>query len=282
MRQSTAPRSGPERVAAIASVPPSRHKASGPLPESTPPRPDASTDEPDSLIEHARIVPPGQTINLGGHDHDDSEADEADPTLKRGGADDTVARLSSWPVAAPAPGSETSLEVPSPSGRLPVDADRFTSVPPPSSAPGSQIARRLGELAREALLAADNVAFEGWVDDGLSAVGESSVASERARVMERLARGDVGDILRALRRTRAQLDPRDHRRRCQTSLALGVALSVAGRPDEALLEGMDALARARQTGDERGAKACLAFLAKLYTSASRERDAERLRAMSVL
>src|SRR5260370_751216 len=101
------------------------------------------------------------------------------------------------------------------------------------------------------------------------------------RAMARLGRGDIGDALRVLRRTRQQLDPADHRRRCQTSLALGVALSVAGRPQEALLEGMDALARARQIDDERGAQACLAFLAKLYTSVSREADGERLRRCSL-
>jgi hypothetical protein len=96
------------------------------------------------------------------------------------------------------------------------------------------------------------------------------------RAMARLGRGDIGDALRVLRRTRSELAPSDHRRRCQTSLALGLALSVAGRPQEALLEGMDALARARQIGDARGATACLAFLAKLYTSVQRPSEAERL------
>ncbi|MCW5837603.1 MAG: hypothetical protein KIS78_34740, partial [Labilithrix sp.] len=152
----------------------------------------------------------------------------------------------------------------------------FASAPPPSSAPGSQIARRLGELAKEALLAADDASLERWVD-GLRAAGESPAYTERMRAMAWLGRGDIGDALRVLRRSRAELDPKDHRRRCQASLALGVALSVAGRPEEALLEAMDALARARQTADERGAKACLAFLAKLYTSVSREAEATLLR-----
>ena len=147
---------------------------------------------------------------------------------------------------------------------------------PPSSVPGSQIAIRFGELAKEALLAADSAALERWAD-GLRATGESPAFTERMRAMARLGRGDIGDALRVLRRTRGKLDPKDHRRRCQTSLALGVALSAAGRPQEALLEGMDALARARQIDDERGAKACLAFLAKLYTSVSRDAEADLLR-----
>jgi hypothetical protein len=140
---------------------------------------------------------------------------------------------------------------------------------------GANIASRLGELAKDALLSADNAALERWVD-GLRAAGESPMFTERLRALSRLGRGDIGDALRVLRRTRAALDPRDHKLRCQTSLALGVALSVAGRPQEALLEGMDALARARHVGDERGAEACIAFLAKLFTSVGRV-EADRLR-----
>ena len=145
----------------------------------------------------------------------------------------------------------------------------------PHATTGANIASRLGELAKDALLSADNAALERWVD-GLRAAGESPMFTERLRALSRLGRGDIGDALRVLRRTRSALDPRDHKLRCQTSLALGVALSVAGRPQEALLEGMDALARARHVGDERGAQACLAFLAKLYSSVGRV-EADRLR-----
>jgi hypothetical protein len=100
------------------------------------------------------------------------------------------------------------------------------------------------------------------------------------RAMARLGRGDIGDALRVLRRTRSKLDSSDHRRRCQTSLALGVALSVAGRSEDALLEGLDALARARQVGDTRGVDACLAFLARLYAAVDRQADAAMLRQAS--
>ncbi len=150
--------------------------------------------------------------------------------------------------------------------------------PPEASIAGTNIATRLGELAKEALLSADNASLERWAD-GLRATGESPVLADRMRALSRLGRGDIGDALRVLRRTRAQLDPKDHRVRAQTSLALGVALSVAGRPEEALLEGLDALARARQIGDTAGASACVAFLAKLYASIGRP-EVERLRAFS--
>ena len=155
----------------------------------------------------------------------------------------------------------------------PVDIE--SPEPPPASS-GANIASRLGELAKEALLSADNAALERWVD-GLRAAGESPMFTDRLRALSRLGRGDIGDALRVLRRTRSSLDPNDHKLRCQTSLAMGVALSVAGRPQEALLEGMDALARARHANDERGAEACLAFLAKLFAAQGRP-EAERLRA----
>ncbi|MBX3227994.1 MAG: hypothetical protein KIT84_27785 [Labilithrix sp.] len=247
------------RIAAIASVPPMPHTrgTASPRPVSIPPTSRApldllselapappegapAEDEPDSLIEHARIVAPKPKV-----------AETEPPTMS---------------------------DEPRTASGIPPNATG--SVPPSSQSSGSQVAARIGELAKEALLAADNAALERWVD-GLRASGESPAFAERLGAMARLGRGDIGDALRVLRRTRQELDPNDHRRRCQTSLALGVALSVAHRPDEALLESLDALARARQIGDERGAKACLAFLAKLYSSTGRDADGERLRQRSL-
>jgi hypothetical protein len=233
---------------------------------------DADGEEPDSMIERALIVDPD------GRSHksvvsSSPPAATYEPELERQDSEPpTLMKEGLAPMA--------------PNGGVPHSASSAASShpgsgPPPSSqAPGSKIALRLGELAKDALLSADNAALERWVD-GLRAAGESPIFTERMRAMARLGRGDIGDALRVLRRTRAQLDPQDHRLRCQTSLAMGVALSVAGRPQEALLEAMDALARARQIGDERGAKACLAFLAKLYTSVEKIDDAEKLRAISI-
>jgi hypothetical protein len=154
-----------------------------------------------------------------------------------------------------------------------------TAGPAPSRRPasaGSMIAVRLVELAKQALLAADVAALQRWVD-GLRASGESPIFTERMRAMARIGRGDVGDALRVLRRTRKALGAGDLALRCQTSLALGVALSAAGRPQEALLEGLDALARAREHNDPRGERACLAFLTKVYRSVGRAEEAEALR-----
>jgi hypothetical protein len=280
VRASAPPRSGPARVAAIASVrptpraptvpspavgppvfpPPVPRPSGATTPAVTGPPPSAADDEADSMVEHAVIVPPEEPDSMIEH----ARIIPPDPIVQ--------SVLGESPISAVAKATKEAL----PSDIM--DTGRHSAIPD-STAPGSQIAVRLGELAKEALLAADNAALERWVD-GLRAAGESPAFTERMRAMAVLGRGDIGDALRVLRRTRARLDPKDHRRRCQTSLALGVALSVAGRPQDALLEAMDALARARQTSDERGAKACLAFLAKLYSSVSHETDAERLRAYS--
>ena len=202
-------------------------------------------DEPDSMLERALIVSPEGVVANPKAAHDSEP-----PTLMK---DDVP-----------------SLHPPTPRNGANTPSDA------PASKSGNTIATRLGELAKDALLAGDNVSLEKWVDN-LRASGESPLFTERMRAMARIVRGDIGDGLRVLRRMRSQLDPKDHAARCQTSLAMGIALSVAGRPQEALLEGMDALARARQIGDHKGADACIAFLAKLFTSVGRAEDAARLR-----
>jgi hypothetical protein len=59
-------------------------------------------------------------------------------------------------------------------------------------------------------------------------------------------------------------------------LELAVALSLAGRRDDALLEALDALARARETADSALGPACLALVAKLYAQAGWPDAAGRL------
>lgn len=271
------------RIAAIASVPPTPHaRSAAPRPVSIPPAAAAPIDlmsellmqrppppipvtpaeqEQDSIIEHARIMPASPP--------NPEEPSVLSPTPSP--AVMHVRHESDHPGDGP-----TRVSAPPPAMRRSAPPGPVMGSSPPSSQGSGQVAARLADLARDALLSEDNAALEQWVD-GLRASGESPAFTERLGAMARLGRGDIGDALRVLRRTRQELDPQDHRRRCQTSLALGVALSVAGRPDEALLESLDALARARQIKDDRGAKACMMFLAKLYTITGRHADAARLR-----
>ncbi len=127
------------------------------------------------------------------------------------------------------------------------------------------LAARLAQLSRDALLGGDAQSLEKW-SDGLKATGEKDALAERMRAMARLAKGRVGDALKALRDARKVAEEEGAARaQCQAALALGVGLAFAGRNDEALLEGLDALARARESSDIQAEGACLAFLQKLFT-----------------
>jgi hypothetical protein len=204
------------------------------------------------------------------------------------------AASSSASATAKAPPVPTSPTLPSARAAIPPEpttgVERTIVSPPPviastgntplpaalPQADDEAIAGRLTELAKAALLGGDAGALERW-SEGLRATGEHERFAERMEAMARLWRGQVGDALRVLKRAR---DLADNGNRSQASLALGVALAAAGRPEEALLEGLDALARAREKRDEKGSSACLAFLSKLFQSQRRDEDADLLRSAS--
>jgi hypothetical protein len=192
---------------------------------------------------------------------DSNPSDSEPPTLAREGL---------LPLAG---GNVRDVELPADLAPPRIDA---SALPPPPQGEDKVLAERLTELAKEALLGADTASLERWVDS-LGATGEHQALADRMRAMARLSRGEIGDALRVLKRARANLPKEASVLRCQTSLALGMALAVAGRSEEALLEGLDALSRARQANDQRGTGACLAFLAKLFASVDRGDDAARLR-----
>jgi hypothetical protein len=104
------------------------------------------------------------------------------------------------------------------------------------------------------------------------------VLAERVR---KLARGDVGsdaiEALAELRRARMRAEGRPPASRCQAALALAMTLGIAGRPEEALLEALDALARAREGQDPKAVGACMALLVKLYSFAGLPGEASALR-----
>ncbi len=66
--------------------------------------------------------------------------------------------------------------------------------------------------------------------------------------------------------------------RCHAALALAMTLSTEGRAADALLEALDALARAREASDPKAIDACTALLAKLYSGAGHPSAAAALRA----
>jgi hypothetical protein len=88
---------------------------------------------------------------------------------------------------------------------------------------------------------------------------------------------DTVDALAELRRARARVEGGSPSTRCQAALALAMTLSIAGRPEEALLDALDALARSREAQDPKATAACMALLAKLYAAAGLSDAANALR-----
>jgi hypothetical protein len=98
--------------------------------------------------------------------------------------------------------------------------------------------------------------------------------AERLQAMAKLARGETGDAIRRLRHAAEDALRAGSRDQCRTLLALAVALGAAGRQEEALLEALSALARARELGDAKGERACLLFLSRLSATAGHHDVAE--------
>jgi hypothetical protein len=89
--------------------------------------------------------------------------------------------------------------------------------------------------------------------------------------------GRAAETLADLRRSRARVDGGSPSAQCHAALALSMGLLMAGRAEEALLDAMDALARAREAHEPRAIGACLAVLAKVYASAGFVEAASALR-----
>jgi hypothetical protein len=102
--------------------------------------------------------------------------------------------------------------------------------------------------------------------------------AERVR---KLAEGDVNsdaaEALAELRRARTRAEGKPAASRCQAVLALAMALAIAGRTEESLLEALEALARAREAEEPKAVGACMALLAKLYSFAGLPGEASALR-----
>lgn len=166
------------------------------------------------------------------------------------------------------PWNRAAHSEPAPASERDVDAD-------PEGTDPEVFAHRMVEATRLALIEG-NARSLHRLSEGLRATGEHDALADRMRAMARLSGGQIGEALRALRRSRMLAESEPPVVQCQASLALAFALSNAGRPDEGLLEGLDALARAREAGDRRAQAACLAFLAKLFTRVGHEHGAARL------
>jgi hypothetical protein len=136
-------------------------------------------------------------------------------------------------------------------------------------------ASRMVDLGKRALVSG-NVRALQRSSEGLRATGEHEALADRMRALARLSRGQINEAIRALRQSRLLAMSEPPAVQCQAALALAFSLQTAGHPDEALLEGLDALARAREARDSRAQAACLAFLAKLFAGVGMASGVQRI------
>lgn len=102
--------------------------------------------------------------------------------------------------------------------------------------------------------------------------------ADRIRALARIKKGDLHEAVRMLRAARATIPPAELGERCRTSLALGFALLASARPEEALLEACDALARAREKIDMRAENAAIGLITKIFDGSGRYADVRAIKA----
>jgi hypothetical protein len=104
-----------------------------------------------------------------------------------------------------------------------------------------------------------------WVDSFRP--GDRDEVAIRLRAISSLAKGATWEALAALREGMQTAENALPRVRSRASLAYGIALAVAGRHNEVLFAALEALARARESGEPAGVRACARFLARLSLAA---------------
>jgi hypothetical protein len=144
------------------------------------------------------------------------------------------------------------------------------SIPPSANAPPSAQVLRVDEIAtklplveRDALRAGDVEAIDTWMRSEVP-TGVRERMGPRIQAILALAHGEQGQALNSLReacKPQPGLTPIEQSR---NHLAYAIALAQTQRTLEALVEALEALARAREARDSVGEKACLVFLQKLY------------------
>ena len=141
-----------------------------------------------------------------------------------------------------------------------------TVSPPPVSArePSSDGGDQTAELARQALLQGNMAALDLLLEK-LRVTGEHAELVERMAGLVALRRGATAEGLRRLRDGAESV--KEPAQQARSRLAYAVALAAAGRSEGALLEALEALSRARASGDAPGARACALFLARLSAGA---------------
>src|SRR5688572_11143424 len=162
------------------------------------------------------------------------------------------------------PFKDSTTVPPSPSRNLPMDEFDFE---PTTRARAEQAARLAGAteaVGRESDSTFPEALAQALKDRSPEAIsklservnaGPLTPATERLHAMTELLQGRSGDAIRRLREAREEAASGSPSARCRASLALAVAYAAVGRQQEAVLEGLFGLARAREGADEKGERA---------------------------
>lgn len=187
----------------------------------------------------------------------------------------------------PGPESDAVLTSPSaavfrvasvaPSSDAPVSSSPMSASPNTPHPPASLRSDQVERFRQAASAVRTDSLFPASVDDALGRRDASSLdrlaASYRERHQDQLAfrldaiaslvRGQSAEALRELRSAQQRSLEASLSEQCRARLALAVGLNAAGRPREAFVEALGALARAREGRDQRGERACARMLAQL-------------------
>jgi len=111
--------------------------------------------------------------------------------------------------------------------------------------------------------------IQAWAEQTMTEAPERRRVVERVGALVELQRGKQADAVRTLRNACEQARTWPAIERARSHLAYALGLAGTGRPLEALVEGLEALARAREAGDGKAEQACLSFLRRLYSNQGR-------------
>jgi hypothetical protein len=165
------------------------------------------------------------------------------------------------PPALAAPPRAPAAEEPEPQSEQELrETVNTTLIGPMSAEP--ELAARLGA----ALKSEDGGAVAMLIAE-LRRDESQPLLADRVEAVACVARGQIGEALRLSRAVKRESSGLGAPERSRAALAHAIALAAAGRTSEALLEGLDSLARAREATDLRGERACARFLARLSTIA---------------
>ncbi|NCQ61364.1 MAG: hypothetical protein GW913_11945 [Myxococcales bacterium] len=128
--------------------------------------------------------------------------------------------------------------------------------------------------AVQALLTGDFETVDGFIDLAV-AEGHDLAATDRLRAMAHVLRSDMGSAQRLLDRARSR-GGEDPRQLARAALALAWVRLKGGMPQEAIRDGLHALALARSLHDPRGESAAMHTLAACYRRLGRLEQAARI------